>query len=338
MPHYGLQHNPFEELTMTAHRDWLRLGLLCLLATTASAGLPAQAETYPTAPVKFITQLSAGSGTDPAMRIVIDQLGRMWGQQTVLINQPGAGGAIAARAAATAAPDGHTLYMAVASTFTVLPEVQTNLPFNVNDFVPIGFVGEVPMGIAVSPTFSVNSLPELISFSKRQVGGLSIAAGPRGQIPHLTTELFRSRSGGDFTEVFYPGSAQAMSDVISGRVPVIIDGLAGPVGGGQVKLLAITTTSRLASRADVPTVSETLPGFAASGWFALVAPPGTPAAIVKKVSRDLRTVLTQEEVKQKLSALSVSTRVMSPQELGDFISSERQLWMPVIKRIGVATQ
>jgi tripartite-type tricarboxylate transporter receptor subunit TctC len=323
---------------MTAHRDWLRLGLLCLLATTASAGSPAQAETYPAAPVKFITQLSAGSGTDPAMRIVIDQLGRIWGQQTVLINQPGAGGAIAARAAATAAPDGHTLYMAVASTFTVLPEIQSNLPFHVNDFVPIGFVGEVPIGIAVSPTFSVNSLPELVSISKRQARGLSIAAGPRGQLPHLTTELFRSRSGGDFTEVFYPGAAQAMSDVISGRVPVIIDGLAGPVGGGQLKLLAITSTARLASRPGVPTVSETLPGFAASGWFALVAPPGTPAAIVEKVNRDLRTVLAQEDVKQKLAALSVSTRVMSPQELGDFISSERQLWTPVIKRIGVAMQ
>jgi tripartite-type tricarboxylate transporter receptor subunit TctC len=129
-----------------------------------------------------------------------------------------------------------------------------------------------------------------------------------------------------------------MSDVISGRIPVIIDGLAGPVAGGQVKLVAITSTERLASRPDVPTVSETLPGFAASGWFALVAPPATPAAIVKKVSRDLRAVLTQEEVKQKLSALSVSMRVMSPQELGDFISSERQLWMPVIKRIGAATQ
>jgi hypothetical protein len=189
---------------MTAHRDWLRLGLLCLLATTASAGSPAQAETYPAAPVKFITQLSAGSGTDPAMRIVIDQLGRIWGQQTVLINQPGAGGAIAARAAATAAPDGHTLYMAVASTFTVLPEIQSNLPFHVNDFVPIGFVGEVPIGIAVSPTFSVNSLPELVSISKRQARGLSIAAGPRGQLPHLTTELFRSRSGGRFHRGFLP--------------------------------------------------------------------------------------------------------------------------------------
>src|SRR5947209_13963442 len=186
---------------MTAHGGWLRVGLLCLLATTSHAASPAQAQTYPAAPVKFITQLGAGSGTGPAMQIGIDQLGKMWGQQPVLVNQPGAGGAIAARAAATATPDGHTLYMAVASTFTVLPQLQSNLPFNVNDFVPIGFVGEVPIGIAVSPTFSVDSLLELISLSKRQAGGLSIAAGPRGALPHLTTELLRNRSGGQFTEV-----------------------------------------------------------------------------------------------------------------------------------------
>src|SRR5260370_4983243 len=195
---------------MTAHWDWLRICLLWL-ATTACSGSPAQAESYPAGPVRFITQLTAGSGTDPAMRIVIDHLGKMWRQQTVLINQPGAGGAIAARAAATATPDGQTLYMAVASTFTVLPEVQINLPFNVNDFVPIGFVVEVPIGFAASPLFSLHSLPNLISFSKRQVGGLSIAAGPRGQLPHLATELFRSRSVGDFTEGFYAGAAHAMS-------------------------------------------------------------------------------------------------------------------------------
>src|SRR5437879_5308541 len=147
---------------MTAHREWLRVGLLCLLATTAYAGSPAQAQTYPAGPVKFITQMGAGSGTDPAMRIVIDQLGKMWGQQTVLINQPGAGGALAARAAHSAAPDGHTLYMAIASTFTVLPQIQSNLPFDVSEYVPIGFVGEVPMAIAVTPAPPVNSLPALI--------------------------------------------------------------------------------------------------------------------------------------------------------------------------------
>jgi tripartite-type tricarboxylate transporter receptor subunit TctC len=170
---------------MRAHREWFRLGLICLLATPVSIASSALAQTYPAGPVKFITQLAAGSGTDPAMRIVTDRLGKIWGQQTVLVNQPGAGGAIAARTAATAAPDGHTLFMAIASTFTILPVTQPNLAFNVNDFVPIGFVGEVPIAIAVSPTLPVNSLPELIAHSKGQPGGLDVAVGLRGGITHL---------------------------------------------------------------------------------------------------------------------------------------------------------
>jgi tripartite-type tricarboxylate transporter receptor subunit TctC len=321
---------------MRAQREWFGLELLCLLATLVSIVSSAQAQTYPAGPVKFITQLAAGSGTDPAMRIVTDRLGKMWGQQTVLVNQPGAGGALAARAVAAAAPDGHTLYMAIASTFTVLPVTQPNL--NVNDFVPIGFVGEVPIAVAVSPGFPVKSLSELISSSKQQPGTLNVAIGLRGGITHLTAELFRGRSGADLTTVFYPGSAQAIGDVISGRVPILIDGLAGPIAGGQLKLLAIASTARMASRPEVPTVSETVPGFAASGWFVLVGPPGTPASIVEKVSDDLRAVLAQPDVKEKFDALSLSTRSMSPQELDQFIRREQELWKPVINQIGLTAQ
>jgi tripartite-type tricarboxylate transporter receptor subunit TctC len=126
--------------------------------------------------------------------------------------------------------------------------------------------------------------------------------------------------------------------VISGRVPVLIDGLAGPIAAGQLKVLAIAAPARLASRPSVPTVAETVPGFAASGWFALVAPPGTPASIVKKVSDDLRVALAQADVKERFDALNLSTRSMSPQELDSFIHSEQELWKPVIKQIGLTTQ
>ena len=129
-----------------------------------------------------------------------------------------------------------------------------------------------------------------------------------------------------------------MNDLISGRVPVGVEGLAGPMAAGQLKLLAVASPVRLASRPDVPTVAETLPGFAASGWFALVAPPGTSAAIVRKVSDDLRVVLALPEVKQRFDALSVSTRSMSPQELSEFIRSERQLWKPVVQQANLGTQ
>lgn len=288
---------------MTAHRQLLRTGLCCLLAIT-SGGPAAQAQTYPTGPVKFITQLSAGSGTDPAMRVVIEQLGRIWKRQTVLINQPGAGGALAVRAVRSAAPDGHTLYMAIASTFTVLPITQPNLSLDVNEFVPIGFVGEVPIAIATSASLPVGSLGDLIELSKRRPGGLNVAVGTRGGVTHLTTELLRSRSGADLTTVIYPGAAQATADVVSGRVPILIDGLAGPITGPQFKLLGIASSERQPSHPGVPTVSETVPGFAATGWFVLVAPAGTPAA----------------------------------KELSAFIAAERTLWRPVVMQLGLATQ
>ena len=151
----------------------------------------------------------------------------------------------------------------------------------------------------------------------------------------MASELFRDRSGAHLTAVFYPGAAQAMSDVITGRVPVLVDGLAGPLAAGQLKLLAIASPARLASRPGVPTVSETVPGFTSTGWFVLVAPPGTPAPIVKKIGDDLRTALAQPDVKERFDALALSTRSMSPQELEGFISSEQQLWKPVIKQIGL---
>jgi tripartite-type tricarboxylate transporter receptor subunit TctC len=309
---------------------------MSVLAVSITGTSVARAQAYPAGPVKFISQFPAGGGTDPAMRIVAEHLGRLWGRQTLLINQPGAGGALAARAAASAPADGSTLYMAIASTFTALPEIQPNLPFNVDDFVPIGFVGEVPMAVAVNPALPANSLSALIAYSKSQPGGLNLAVTLRGGLPHMVAELLRMRSGADLTYVFYPGSPQAMADVISGRVPIIIAGLAGPIAGGQLKLLAIASHARLPSHPDVPTVAETLPGFTATGWFVLVAPHGTPASITAKISDDLRAVLAEPQVQEKFAELSVSTRPMSGEELARFIRGEQELWRPVVKQIGSA--
>ena len=322
---------------MIVPREWLRRVITGLLLTTAIVGSPARAQTYPIATVRIISPLGAGGATDVATRLVAEHLGKIWGQKAVVINQPGAGGAIAAHAAASAAPDGHTLFMAAASTFTSLPALQPGLPFQVNDFVPIGFVGEVPMAIAVNKDLPISSLAGLIALSKKQTAGLNIAAGFRGSMPHQTAILFRQRSGANLTPVFYQSQPQATTDVIAGRVPVTIEGMAGTIIKAPVKLLAIAARERLASRPDVPTVSDTLPGFTASGWFVLVAPRGTPAAIVEKVSKDLQAVLAQPDIRQRFNDLSLLTRSLSPQGLADFIRSEQELWKPVIKEIAKGT-
>lgn len=314
----------------------LRLLLLLALASLCAGGLgssSARAETFPTGLVKFITPMGAGSGTDPAMRVIIEQLGELWGQHAVLVNQPGAGGALAARAALSAAPDGRTLLIAIASIFTLLPYLQPPNAVDVDAFVPVAFIGEVPIAIAVGKDEPIGSLSELVAQSKLKPGGLNLAL-TRGGIPHATAELLQARSGANFTHVFYTGSAQAMSDVLSGRVPAIIDGLGGPVGQGQLKLLAVAAAQRVKTHPDVPTVAETYPGVIGTGWFALMAPPGTPDNIVKKVNSDLAEVLSKPEVRQKLDAMTITTRTMSPAELSAFIRGERELWRPIARRIG----
>src|SRR5882672_11049726 len=236
-----------------------------VLAVALASGISyAQAEEFPTRPVKIIVQTAAGSSLDVMARLVAERLSQIWGQQAIVVNQAGAGGVIAARATAAAAPDGYTLFMAGASVFVVLPEIQRNLPFDVNEFVPIGFVGEQPYAILASAKLGVSSVAELIALAKKEPGGLNSVAGTHGGLQHMTAEWFRSRSGANLNMVHYPGTAQALNDVITGRVPVTVQSLmpiAGVIAAGEVKLLAIAASARLASHPDVPTVAETIPGF-----------------------------------------------------------------------------
>jgi tripartite-type tricarboxylate transporter receptor subunit TctC len=316
------------------------LGLLALTVAVSSA----QAESYPTKPVKIITQAPAGGGPDVILRVVAESLTQMWGQQVLVINRPGGGGLIAAQAAATTSErDGHTLYMASTSALVVLPETQTKLPFSFDrDFVPIGLVGEQPFVIAVPPALKISTLADLIAVAKQRPGEIAYAANLTGTLPHLTGEAFRRRSGIDVTFVPYTGgAAAALNDIMGGRISMIVESLpaiSGAIQGGIVKTLAVTSAKRLPQYPDLPIVSETLPGFEATGWFALMAPAGTADAIVRQVSQDLRAVLEQPVLQQKLATLGTYTRALSPEELADFIRSEQRLWKPIVKQLGLGPQ
>ena len=262
----------------------------------------------------------------------------MWGRQVVALNHPGAGGAVAARTAAQAAPDGYTLYMPASSAFVTLPGLQANLPLEVpRDFVPVGFVGEQPFFLSVATTLGVTTLPEFIALAKKRPGEISYAATGRGTLSHLSGEALQERAGIKLLMVPYlGGTAQALNDVISGRVPMVIDGyppLAGVLQSGAVKALAIGSTQRLSDFPDLPTAAETLPGFNARGWLALVAPVGTPDAIVQKLSEDLRTAVRDPATKSKLETTGNYPHPMTPAELLTFIHDEQKMWKPLLEQI-----
>lgn len=314
-----------------------------LLAVLSSfAWTSVRADTFPERPVTIIASLTAGSGPDVVARIIAERLGQVWGKQVLVTNHAGAGGLIATRTAAAAAPDGYTLYMAASSVFIVLPETQAKLPFDLDrDFVQLGFVSEQPMVIAAASSLAVGTLADLIAVARQRPGELLYSANTRGSLPHLTGELFRSRAGIDLTFVPYLGTPPALQDAIAGRVPVLVNGLSsllGAIRGGAVKALAVASATRLPNFPDLPTVAETLPDFEANGWFVMLAPAGTPKPVAHKVGHDLRAVVAEPEVKGRLQALGAYTRSMSESELAAFIRKEQTMWKPVVRQVGLAVQ
>jgi tripartite-type tricarboxylate transporter receptor subunit TctC len=303
-------------------------------AALAFAPRAVHAQSFPSGPVKLTVAVGPGSSPDVLLRIVVEHLSQLWGQQAIVINQPGGAGAVAIRAVAASPPDGHSLYMALASNFIALPELQANFPVDVvRDYVPIGYIGEHPMVIAASSSLGVNTLPEFIALAKKRKGELNIAAGNRGSILHLAGEWLRIAGGIDVQLLHYPAASQAITDVLGGRVHGMIDAMTsmkGAVEGGQIKPLAVASRQRLYNFPDLPIVADTLPGFEAMGWFALMAPPGTPAPLAAKISADLRTVLGKPELKKRFEDLGTYIRPTTPEQLTAFIHEQQQIWRPVI--------
>jgi tripartite-type tricarboxylate transporter receptor subunit TctC len=309
---------------------------VALLLFVAAAG--ARAQTYPSKPVTVIADAAPGASPDVAARIVADALGKLWGQQAAVVNHPGANGSIAARAAADAPPDGYTLFIPVSSSFLALPTVAPNLPLKLpRDFVPIGFVALQPMFVGVSPSLGVSTLPELIALAKKQPGTISIAVTGVGRMTHLTGELLQTKADIKLLPVPYTrGPASAVGDVATERVSMIIEGYAGIVGAvnaGQVKLIAVASPERLPEFPDIPTVAETIPGFAAAGWLVMVAPLGTPDPVAAKVGADLGKVLNDPEVKKNLAKSGNYAHPMTPAEVQTFVANEQATWLPILDKV-----
>jgi tripartite-type tricarboxylate transporter receptor subunit TctC len=271
-------------------------------------------------------------------RVVADRLTQIWKQQIVVLNRPGAGGLIAVQAAAAVEKDGYSLYVAQASTFTVLPiEQEGKMPVNLQTaFVPIGMVGEQPIAMSVNKDVPVSNVAELIALANKTPDGMLFGATNRGGQSHLTGELFRERAKANISFVHAAGASVSLNDVIAGRIPIMFEGLAGlapGIQGGGIKLLGVASRERLPNLPNLPTISETVPGVVSSGWIVLMAPAGTPESIIQKINVDLRKVVAIPEVVERFQVLGTYPRDLTPTQTGQFIRSEENLWWPIVRQV-----
>ena len=317
--------------------------LACLLAAALAAG-GAQTQTFPSSPVRVISDSAPGSAPDVILRVVGEGLTQHWGQQVVVVNQPGASGSRAARAAATATPDGYTLLLSVSSAFVTLKGTAPGIPIELpGDLTPVGLVAENPMFMVASPQLGAKSLAAIIELARRKPGEISYAVSGRGRLSHLTGELIQRRAGIKLLMVPYAsgGPAQAIGDLTTGRVHMLIEGgsaLIGSIEAGSLTSIAVGTDARLAEFPDLPTAAETLPGFRSVSWLAMMAPSATPETIVRKVSADLRTVVLNESIRKRLATLGSYSRPLSPEDTVKHIQQEQQTWGVILEDIARAPQ
>ena len=310
------------------------LALAAMLAALPGAG----AQDYPSRPVKIIVPFPAGGTADVMPRVIGEWLSRKWGQPVVVENRTGAAGNIGAEAVAKAEPDGYTLLSAPPPPLVINQNLYPKLGFDPTEFVPIVIMGRVPNALVINAKLPFNSVAELIAYAKANPGKLTCATQGNGTTSHLTSELFQLMADVKFQHVPYRGSAPALTDLVAGSVDLMFDnlGVSLPlVKGGQLKLLGVATPKRMASLPDVPTIAETLPGFESAAWFAIVAPPKTPQAVVDKINADVNEALRQGDIVQRLAQLSAEPIGGTPQATAAYMREEIERWHKVIKAANV---
>jgi tripartite-type tricarboxylate transporter receptor subunit TctC len=314
------------------------------LAGVAASGLgaalaqPASAQNYPTRPVKMIVPLPPGSAPDVRHRLIGQALTELLGQQVFVENRPGAGGLIGTRAFLGEQPDGHTIFAALASIYMILPAQQPNLPFDVNkDMIPIGLTAFEGLVMACSPKLGVKTLPEFIALAKKQPDKLVIGTNPTGSLPHLTAKLFVDQTETAIAVVPYStgGTADAIRDILGGRVHAVIDGwasLRGGVESNDLTPLAIMSPKPTASLPNLPIAGDTIPGFTSIGWQALTVRQGTPEPIVRLLENGLRKALENPQLQTRLQETGPEFQPLYGAELTKFIQDEQKFWLPLAKK------
>jgi tripartite-type tricarboxylate transporter receptor subunit TctC len=280
----------------------------------------------------------AGGTADVMPRIFTEWLAKKWGQPVVIENRTGAAGNIGAEAVAKAEPDGYTLLSAPPPPLVINHNLYPRLGYDPTEFVPIVIMGRVPNALVVNAKLPFASVADVIVYAKANPGKLTCATQGNGTTSHLTSELFQLMAGVKFQQVPYRGSAPALTDLVAGTVDLMFDNLGvslALVRGGQLKLLGVATSNRTAALPDVPTIAETLPGFESAAWFAIVAPPKTPAAIVDKINADVNEAMRERDIRERLAQLSAEPIGGTPQATAAYMREEIERWAKVIKAANV---
>ena len=312
-----------------------RLFTIALSAALTAFALPVVAQTYPAKPIKIVVPFPAGGTSDVLARILGQKLTESWGQPVVIENRPGSSGNLGADAVAKAAPDGHTLVLMDVGNLVISPAL-FKLPFTVEkDFAPVAMVAYSPHLLAVSTKVPANTPAELVAYAKAQKGKLNYAvAAGMGSASHLAGVIYAQRNGIEWGYVPYKGGAQAITDLIGGQVDVMFNGMVATyphVKAGKIKLIAISSAKRNTQMPDTPTVAESLPGFLTGSFQGLLAPAGTPKAVIDKLHAEVQRIAAMPEVRERLTTLGAEPSGMSPAEFGNWLKAEIPAMAKIVK-------
>jgi tripartite-type tricarboxylate transporter receptor subunit TctC len=312
-------------------------------ASVVALGAAAQAGDYPNRPVRMIVPFTPGGSTDILARVIGTRLSVALGQTVIIENRPGAGGSLGADRVAKAAPDGYTLLMGHIGTLAVTPSIYPRLPYDpIKSFAPVAWVARVPNVLVVHPSMPARSVRELVQYAKANPGKLNYGSGGNGSAAHIATEYFKLQSDTDIVHVPYKGTAPAVNDAVSGQIQMLLTGAPAVmpmVKAGKLVALAVSSPQRIPGAPELPTIAESgLPGFAgfeADQWYGIVAPAGTPEAIVRKLNAQVNASLNSAEILARLQSEGATPTPFPPEVFGKLIEAEIARWRPVVQRAGL---
>lgn len=310
-------------------------GLICALALPGAA----LAADYPNRTVRLIVTFPAGGSSDAAARIVAPSLAEALGQAVIVENRPGAGGGVGLEAAAKATPDGYTLVLASAGGLTANPTLYPALSYAPDrDFDPVTLFGTSPLVLVANPSLPADDAAALVKLAKAQPDSLSYGSGGNGTAMHLSGELFKHMTGSPIQHIPYRGSAPAVLAAMSGETQLAIADIASvkqQLAGGKLKAIGVLGPQRSALAPDIPTLDESgVPGYAVVGWFAILAPAGTPPAIVTRLNQEIQTILEKPQTRERFAAAGLEPLTSTPDELRERMRRETEDWAKVIQASG----